>query len=176
MGQMPVLETNGRTIHQSISISRFLGKKFGLAGSNDLENAEIDSVVDSVNDFRQSEILMGGIVKFSKYIYFIIVEIAIAHYEEDTSAHKNKRKILNDEQIPFYLKKFDEIAKLNNGHLALKRMTWADFYFTGVKDYMSHMAQMDLTANHSNLKQVIDKVMAIESIKQWAAARPPSAY
>ena len=55
MGQIPVLDVNDKRISQSIAISRFLGKKVGLAGSNDLEDAEIDSVVDSVNDLRQSK-------------------------------------------------------------------------------------------------------------------------
>lgn len=58
MGQMPVLEVDGKKIHQSISISRFLGNKVGLAGSNAFENSQIDSVVVSINDFRQSKLLV----------------------------------------------------------------------------------------------------------------------
>lgn len=55
MGQMPVLEVDGKKIHQSLSICRWLAKKVGLDGKNDFENFEIDSIADTVNDFRQSE-------------------------------------------------------------------------------------------------------------------------
>lgn len=56
MGQMPVLEIeNGKKLSQSVSICRYLAKKVGLAGKTDLENFEIDSVVDTVNDLRVSK-------------------------------------------------------------------------------------------------------------------------
>jgi prostaglandin-H2 D-isomerase / glutathione transferase len=56
MGQMPVLEIDGKKVHQSISICRYLAKKVGLAGKTDFENFEIDSVVDTVNDLRLSKL------------------------------------------------------------------------------------------------------------------------
>lgn len=55
MGQMPVLEIDGKKVHQSTSICRYLAKKVGLDGKTDFENFEIDSVVDTVNDLRQSK-------------------------------------------------------------------------------------------------------------------------
>lgn len=99
-------------------------------------------------------------------------EIAAAGYETDTVLQEQKYKTLNAETIPFYLKKLDEIAKTNDGHLALKRTTWADLWFTGQIDYMNFMAKQDLTANHPNLKKVITNTEAIPSIKKWIAIRP----
>jgi prostaglandin-H2 D-isomerase / glutathione transferase len=55
LGQMPLLEIDGKRIHQSISICRYLARQIGLAGSTDMESFEIDSVVDTCNDFRLSE-------------------------------------------------------------------------------------------------------------------------
>lgn len=55
MGQMPVLEIDGKRIHQSTSICRYLAKQFGLDGSTDFENFEIDCVVDIINDLRLSK-------------------------------------------------------------------------------------------------------------------------
>lgn len=55
LGHMPVLEIDGKKMSQSVSICRFLAKKVGLAGNNELEDFEIDSVVDTVNDFRMSK-------------------------------------------------------------------------------------------------------------------------
>lgn len=55
MGQMPVLEVDGRRVHQSISMARYIAKRVGLAGDNDWENLVIDTAVDTVNDFRLSK-------------------------------------------------------------------------------------------------------------------------
>lgn len=55
MGQLPILEVDGRRAHQSIPMARYLAKRVGLAGSNDWENLVIDTVVDTVNDFRTSK-------------------------------------------------------------------------------------------------------------------------
>lgn len=55
MGQMPVLEVDGRRVHQSISMARYVAKRVGLAGDNEWENLIIDTAVDTVNDFRLSK-------------------------------------------------------------------------------------------------------------------------
>jgi hypothetical protein len=51
-GKTPVLEIDGKQTHQSHAICRYLGKKFGLNGSNDWEDLEIDMIVDTFTDFR----------------------------------------------------------------------------------------------------------------------------
>jgi prostaglandin-H2 D-isomerase / glutathione transferase len=61
MGQMPVLEIDGKKYHQSIAICQFLAKKVGLVGKNDLEDMEINSMVETIVDFRTSERVMNYI-------------------------------------------------------------------------------------------------------------------
>lgn len=61
MGQIPVLEIDGKQIHQSIAICRYLANKVNLAGNDDFENYEIDSIVDTINDFRQSIVITDEI-------------------------------------------------------------------------------------------------------------------
>lgn len=55
MGQMPILEVDGKAMYQSVAICRYLANKVGLGGSSDYENYEIDNVVDTMNDYRLSE-------------------------------------------------------------------------------------------------------------------------
>lgn len=107
------------------------------------------------------------IKKFSSF-----QEIGIVNYEPDTKLQEEKRKILNVETIPFYLNKLEEIAKENNGHLALKRTTWADVFLVGVIDYMNFMAKQDLLANFSNLNKVHENTTNIKNIKKWIETRP----
>lgn len=54
-GQMPILEHNGKVVNQSIAIARYVAKQVKLVGNNDWEDLEIDSIVDTINDFRMSK-------------------------------------------------------------------------------------------------------------------------
>lgn len=42
-GKVPAIEIDGKRYGQSYAISRYLGKKLNLGGSNDLEDLEIDA-------------------------------------------------------------------------------------------------------------------------------------
>ena len=55
-GQVPLLEYDGVTICQSITITRFLATECGLAGKDHLENAKIDEVVDAVSDLLTARV------------------------------------------------------------------------------------------------------------------------
>ena len=55
LGQMPVLEYDGTQISQSLTIARFLAKEFGLAGKNNLEQAQADMIIDAGSDLANSE-------------------------------------------------------------------------------------------------------------------------
>lgn len=55
MGQMPVLEVDGKRVHQSLAMCRYVAKQVGLAGANPLEELQIDAIVDTINDFRLSK-------------------------------------------------------------------------------------------------------------------------
>jgi len=54
-GKVPVLIIDGKQIHQSIAICRYLAKQCGLAGKNDWESLEIDATVDTIHDLRAGE-------------------------------------------------------------------------------------------------------------------------
>lgn len=50
--KMPVLEVDGKMIAQSRAIERHLAQKFGLYGENEIDQLEIDSVTEQINDLR----------------------------------------------------------------------------------------------------------------------------
>lgn len=152
MGQMPILEVDGKKMHQSVAMSRYLAKQVGLTGADAWEDLQIDIVVDTVNDFRQ--------------------KIAVASYEPDEAVKAKKFETVKGETIPFYLEKLEAIAKENNGHLALGKLTWADFFLAGLIDYMNYMAGINLTEKTPYLQKVIDNVLSIEQVKKWVEKRP----
>lgn len=51
LNQLPVFEIGDRRFVQSKAISRFIAKKVGLVGANELEDMEIDGIVDTVDEF-----------------------------------------------------------------------------------------------------------------------------
>ncbi|KAJ3636069.1 hypothetical protein MTP99_008909 [Tenebrio molitor] len=151
-GQVPVLEYKGRKVGQSIAIARYVGKLVKLAGNDDWENLEIDAVVDTFNDMRS--------------------KIMLFHYEQDEEKKKALKETAINETIPYYMGRFEALAEKNKGHLALARLTWADFYFTSFAPSFDPFTGEDTFAKYPNLQALIDKVHAIPAVKKWIAERP----
>merc|ERR1711936_570142 len=49
-GSLPLLEWDGTCIAQSMAVARFLAREVGLAGRDNMEAAQIDEIIDAVND------------------------------------------------------------------------------------------------------------------------------
>jgi len=152
MGQMPVLEVDGKRVHQSIAILRYVAKIVGLAGANDWENLQIDSAVDTINDLRQ--------------------KIAAVHFEADEALKLTKRETLLNETVPFYLSKLEELAKANNGHLAASKLTWADLFFASMLELFKIWTGPEVLAKYPNLIKTAENVYNLDSIKDWIKRRP----
>lgn len=99
-------------------------------------------------------------------------EIAVVSYEPDDDVKEKKLVTLNNEVIPFYLEKLEMIAKENSGHLALGKLTWADFYFAGIIDYLNYMTKTKLVEKYPSLQKTLDNVMNLDQIKAWVEKRP----
>jgi len=152
MGQMPVLEVDGHRVHQSVAIERYVAKRVGLAGANDWENLQIDSVVDTINDLRQ--------------------KIAAVHFEADEAIKQKKKETLIAETVPFYLGKLEEIAKENKGHLAVSKLTWADFFFAAMMEIFKIWTRPEILSKYPNLQKVAENVYNLDAIKTWMKKRP----
>ncbi|XP_068114060.1 glutathione S-transferase P 1-like [Hyperolius riggenbachi] len=78
-GQMPKFSDGELDLYQSNTILRYLGRKFGVAGSNDREIALVDMVNDGVEDLRQ---------KFFRFVFFELkTEKGKENYEKDLPKH-----------------------------------------------------------------------------------------
>ena len=53
-GQLPVLEVDGVTIGQSMAIARYLANEYGIAGTSNMVKAQVDEVVDVINDVQNA--------------------------------------------------------------------------------------------------------------------------
>ncbi|KRT81981.1 Glutathione S-transferase [Oryctes borbonicus] len=155
-GQMPLITEGARSCHQSVVIGRYIAKRAKLTGSNDWEDLEIDAVVDTVNDLRQK---IG------------------AYYFESNPEHKERLKAtLLNETIPFYMQRLENIAQENSGYLAVRKLTWADFFFAAIIDLMSYFSGMDLLKDRPYLQTIKNKVDNLPAIKKWIDVRPKTDF
>ena len=58
-GQLPVLEIDGVTIGQSMAIARFLANEYDIAGLSNLVKAQVDEVVDVMNDLQDAMVRLS---------------------------------------------------------------------------------------------------------------------
>ncbi|XP_066602106.1 glutathione S-transferase-like [Prorops nasuta] len=152
-GQVPILEVDGKKIHQSTAICRYLAKQFGLGGKDAWQDLEIDACVDTIHDLRS--------------------KIGAYHYESNEEA-KSVRLEAAKELVPFYLERLDAQVKKNDGYLVGGALTWADLVFVALLDYLNFMMKSDIIENYDQLKQLQKKVLEIPNIKAWVEKRPQS--
>ena len=72
LGQLPVLEVDGKTIGQSMTIARFLARRYNLAGKNDLEEAEADMLVDSMTDTFEGKMCLGLFFQLPRLLFHVL--------------------------------------------------------------------------------------------------------
>ncbi|XP_023290533.1 glutathione S-transferase [Orussus abietinus] len=151
-GQVPVIEIDGKRYHQSMAIARYLAKQYGLAGKDDKENMEIDSIAYSINDFR---------------IFFTEVL-----WDTNPEEKARKRDIVIKEKIPYFLEKFEKIIEENGGFFYGNRVTWADLMFVSLQPYFEVAIGFDILQEYPFLKEYADKISEIPGIKEWISKRP----
>ncbi|CAF3622106.1 unnamed protein product [Rotaria sp. Silwood1] len=125
LGQMPVLEFDGIKLPQSLSIARFLAKQFNLAGKDNLEQAKVDTVVDTMVD---------GMAKFGP----------IRREVDEVKRQADMQKFLVDE-LPKHMQNLEVLANAysNGGPFFVgNHLTWCDLF---VYDMLESILQVDST-------------------------------
>ena len=130
LGQIPVLEFDGVKIPQSMSIARFLGKQFQLAGKDNLEQAKVDAVGDTISD--------------------LIVSFVPIRREQDEAKKQELIKKFQAEDLPKHLQNLEVLGKLygNGGPFFVgNHLTWVDLIFYDVSETMLQMHGNGLDKN-----------------------------
>nr|AYN44489.1 glutathione S-transferase S1-2 [Brachionus calyciflorus] len=156
LGQAPFLEVelNGNTfkLGQSVTIARYVARKFNLAGKGDEEQAEVEMYGDQVSD------LLNELVK--------------VHFEKDETRQNELRKKFHEEILPNTLKTLDgKIAHNGSGYLVASGLTWADLFLVNILEWLGDKKEAAL-ANFSNLKSLDEKVRSHPRIAEWLEKRP----
>jgi len=153
-GQIPVLQVGDKTIAQSGTIIRFLGRRFNLAGSNDFEMAKCEELADAMTDVQ---------TEWSKAIFF----------EKDETKKAAALKTLKEESLPKYLGTFNKIQGENGGNFLVgKSATWADVWVANALEQFEGTFGAELLDKYPNLKKMKTALFAIPSVKAYVDKRP----
>ena len=152
-GIMPVLVEDGKMLAGSIVIARYLGEKYGLAGSNAWENTQIASIVDFMEDFRR--------------------ELTDVHFEKDEEKKASLKKRFIEEVAPKYLSKLDSLAG-ESGYLWNNKLTWADIRLHVLLDLMGDNVDYGSLSGLKQLKKNVEE--ASKGIAKYLKERPVTPY
>ncbi|CAF3207909.1 unnamed protein product [Rotaria socialis] len=158
LGQMPVLEFNSAKLPQSKSIARFLAKQFHLAGRDNLEQAKVDAVIDTIDD--------------------LIPKLISIFFEQDETKKEDLRKKYFDEELPKHFQNLDVLLKeFGNGGLFFvgNHLTWADLYFYDLSETLLGMNGNCLDI-YPRLKQNREEVEKQPKIAEYLNNRPKTPF
>uniref|UniRef100_A0A914E0I0 glutathione transferase n=1 Tax=Acrobeloides nanus TaxID=290746 RepID=A0A914E0I0_9BILA len=149
-GQVPALEIDGVMLPESHAIGRYLAKKFGLIGADDLEAAQIDALLSHFEEFFKESILP-----------------MLAGFKEGEG---DKDKFYNEKFLPdcaTELPKFEKyIQDAGNGFYFKSGLTWADFQLCHFWYFLDN-AFPGFFERHPILKQAAEKFYELPKIKEY---------
>ncbi|XP_071830106.1 probable glutathione S-transferase 5 [Apostichopus japonicus] len=157
LGKLPVLNVDGKDIPQSMAIHRFLARRFDLYGKNDFEEAEIDVVIEVIQD------LFKALTKL--------------FYAETDELKARYKKEFFEVEGPQCYKFLEKLLTANDG---------GDGYFVGSKislaDIIAFVTTGDLLADRNTdyylevkepkLKAFIERMKSLPQIDAWMKKRP----
>ena len=156
-GSLPVLYVDGKSLSGSRTITRYLGEKFGLAGCNDFENADLDSIADVIEDLNQ--------------------KVVPAIWGTEESQVKGKEVLLK-EAIPKYFGILEKRVNSNGvaeGWILGNKLTYIDFHVSIMLDGLLRL-DPTLNDNYPALKKLSDAVKAQPRIAEWIKKRPDTPF
>jgi glutathione S-transferase len=155
-GQLPFLEVEDGadkfTLAQSVTIARYLARRFNLAGQGEREQAEVDMYADQITDL------------FNDYVR------AVFETDEARKAELNEK--FKTQTAPNNFKTFEaRLAQSQSGYFVNSGVTYADLYLLGVLDVISE-SNDTLLASLPHVKKLSDDLRAHPKIAAWIASRP----
>ncbi|XP_033644326.1 hematopoietic prostaglandin D synthase-like [Asterias rubens] len=155
--QVPMLEIDGKKCGQSKAIIRYLAKKYGLFGKDDLEAFYIDTVIDTADD----------IVPPWDLIFF-------ATSEEEKAKHtKNFKEV----EAPLIYQRLTRLLEQDHAgdYFVGNELTAADVHFFSMVDF-AEIYFPNSMAKFPKLQSLFDRVAANPKVAEWRKIRPVTSW
>jgi len=147
-GQVPTLEYDGEVLGQSMACARFLAREFNLAGKTSLEMAQVDEIVDHIQD------LLNGWYNL--------------HHAKDDAG---KEKFL-ETNIPTGMQQLEKKLNSRGGQFFVgNAFSWADLHVFFYVTDMKLMSGKDVDTATPLVKALVEKVGNMPNIKAYVEAR-----
>jgi glutathione S-transferase len=161
LGQCPVLElADGTQLPQSMTIARYVARETGLAGSNNLESAKIDAVVDTQRDVNE--------IFYSKVFF----------EKDEVKKEEELKKFLSDTLV----KHVENLGKLKKAYSQDERyfvgtqLSWADLLvYYSIQSLIKAVPQVQDKVG-DQFKPLLEAVNANESLKKYLDNRPTTDF
>ncbi len=157
-GTIPVLEVDGKQLAGAQVIARFLAERFGLAGSNDFENADIAGLNDVIFDLG--------------------LQIVKIWHEKDESRRAPLKKELGETHLPRYLGILEKRAQSSGAPEGWLwgELTWTDFNFYQILEFLQleflQPMDPDVLKSYPTLTTLKASVESLPNISKWLKERP----
>ena len=158
-GGIPVLDIGGKLLAGSGPIARYVAEEFGLAGSNAVENCELASLYDVMDDL------------FAKLAGFF--------FEKDEARKATLKKDLDDTQLPKYLEILDKRIKDNGspeGWIYGQKLTYIDLRVALISDIVVMIGGANVLDAYPDLAKLKATVEALPNIAKWLQERPKTEF
>ena len=157
-GSLPVLEVDGQMLAGSGPISRFVAEQHGLAGENDLENAQIAGIDDLLTDVTN---------RFARF-----------WFEKDEATKAQLKKDLVEKHLPFYLSFLEKCITTNaapEGWLFGKKVTYVDLRLVLSVEFVQ-MSVDKILDSYPGILKLKESVLALPNIDRWIKERPQTDF
>jgi glutathione S-transferase len=154
-GQLPTLEVDGVKLCQSLTIARFVARRFNLAGTTELDQAYADMVVDCIEDTAKA--------------------LTPFFYERDDAKKAEMKKKFVEEHLPKTLGGLQKILEGNHGgdgFFVGSELTWADLSFFVLTETLQRGGVDSELSNYPKLVALKERVSKVPKIAEWLAKRP----
>uniref|UniRef100_A0A7E4UUW3 glutathione transferase n=1 Tax=Panagrellus redivivus TaxID=6233 RepID=A0A7E4UUW3_PANRE len=158
-GKVPYLEFEGNVIPESMAILRYLGREFNLNGANNVEAAEIDSVVEVVKDTAN---------KVRDYI-----RVARGLQEGDRIELFRDLYVPNRDVLMAYITK--QMQKSKSGFLLNSGVSWADFFLAETFETLS-LVDEDFNTRYPGAAVYKRRVFNLPNLKEYIDSRPEGSF
>lgn len=153
-GCLPVLDVDGKMLTGSGPISRFVAEQHGLAGENDLENAQIAGIDDLLADTT------------NRFAHF--------WFEQDEATKAELKKELVEKHVPFYFSFLEKCIATNaapEGWLFGERVTYVDLRLAFSTEFMQMIIE-NVLEPYPGIARLKESVLALPNVAKWIKERP----
>jgi len=156
MGQLPVLEVDGKQLCQSTAIARYLARECGLAGKNNWDMARADMIVDGIFD-------MWGHLK----------DVYMPKLQGDKKTADENWAKLSDSTLKLFLDNNTRFLNENGGVWFVgDSLTWADIAIAEFMAVLEDCFNPNTLDNFPQLKSFKEKVFSLPKLKEYVSQRP----